>query len=177
MGRINDVVVGPDGRRLTRFNTVFEHIEHILEGQIVQEEYDLISVNVVPDAGFGPADADGVVTVDEIRALEAAKFAEADTNGDGVLDQDELLEHAVAQMRERAGEMLSRMIAWQDKDGDGALSADEMPGDRMGAMLSRVDADGDGQITAEEYETAISKHRDRGERGRHGHGHGDRDDG
>ncbi len=139
--------------------------------------------------GFGPrgegppafetldTNADGVVTVDEIRALEAAKFAEADTNGDGVLDQDELLEHAVAQMRERAGEMLSRMIAWQDKDGDGALSADEMPGDRMGAMLSRVDADGDGQITAEEYETAISKHRDRGERGRHGHGHGDRDDG
>ena len=67
VGRINDVVVGPDGRRLTRFNTVFEHIEHILEGQIVQEEYDLISVNVVPDAGFGPADADGVVREVRLR--------------------------------------------------------------------------------------------------------------
>lgn len=46
-GRIEDVVVGPDGREMVRFHGIFIGLPDILEGQIIQQEKDLFHVRVV----------------------------------------------------------------------------------------------------------------------------------
>ncbi|HEY3455134.1 MAG TPA: hypothetical protein VGK64_11070 [Bryobacteraceae bacterium] len=61
LGRLEDVVIGPDGRRLVRFHGIFVDQPHIREGQIIQERLDLIRVKVVPAAGFGDADVADVI--------------------------------------------------------------------------------------------------------------------
>ena len=61
VGRLEDVVVGPDGRLMVRFHGIFVDQPHIREGQIIQEEIDHIRVKVVPADGFGEADVRDVV--------------------------------------------------------------------------------------------------------------------
>ncbi|MGF1503788.1 MAG: phenylacetate--CoA ligase family protein, partial [Anaerolineae bacterium] len=56
LGRVEDTVIGPDGRRVMRFHGVFLDQPHIREGQIVQQTVDHILVRVVPAPGFGPND-------------------------------------------------------------------------------------------------------------------------
>jgi phenylacetate-CoA ligase len=56
VGRIEDVVVGPDGRQMVRFHGIFANQPNIREGQIVQEELSRIRVKVLPTAAFGEAD-------------------------------------------------------------------------------------------------------------------------
>jgi phenylacetate-CoA ligase len=60
VGRIEDVVVGPDGREMVRFHGIFVDQPHVREGQIVQEATDRIRVRVVPTEGFGPRDEDEI---------------------------------------------------------------------------------------------------------------------
>jgi phenylacetate-CoA ligase len=90
VGRIEDVVVGPDGRQMVRFHGVFVNQPHVREGQIIQEALDLICVKVVPSDGFGQTDVDEIVhriqqrlggsvnviveSVDEIPRTKAGKF-------------------------------------------------------------------------------------------------------
>lgn len=52
-GRLDDVIVTPDGRRVGRMDPVFKADLPIREAQIVQEEVDLVRVRVVPGAEFG----------------------------------------------------------------------------------------------------------------------------
>ena len=54
VGRLEDVVVGPDGREMVRFHGLFVNIPHVLEGQVIQEELDLIRLRVVTTPSFGP---------------------------------------------------------------------------------------------------------------------------
>jgi phenylacetate-CoA ligase len=61
VGRLEDVVVGPDGRQMVRFHGIFVDQPHIREGQIVQEALDRIRVKVVPTARFGRDDEQDVV--------------------------------------------------------------------------------------------------------------------
>ena len=61
VGRIEDLVVGPDGRQMVRFHGIFVDQPHIIEGQIVQESVDLIVVNIVPARGYGPGDEEDVI--------------------------------------------------------------------------------------------------------------------
>lgn len=56
VGRIEDVVIGPDGRQMVRFHGVFVNQPHVLEGQIIQESADHIKVKVVPVGDFGQTD-------------------------------------------------------------------------------------------------------------------------
>jgi len=56
IGRIEDVVIGPDGREMVRFHGIFVGQDHVAEGQIVQEALDRIRVKVVPAGAFGDAD-------------------------------------------------------------------------------------------------------------------------
>jgi len=56
VGRLEDVVIGLDGREINRFHGIFIDLDHVIEGQIVQEKRDLISVNVVAAAGFNERD-------------------------------------------------------------------------------------------------------------------------
>lgn len=47
VGRIEDVIVGPDGRQMVRFHWVFVDLPGIIEGQVVQEAIDRFTVRLV----------------------------------------------------------------------------------------------------------------------------------
>jgi phenylacetate-CoA ligase len=90
LGRIEDVVIGPDGRQMVRFHGVFANQPHVREGQIIQESLSLIRVKVIPADGFGEQDIQDIVhrvqqrlsnkvkveveTVMEIPRTKAGKF-------------------------------------------------------------------------------------------------------
>jgi phenylacetate-CoA ligase len=89
VGRLEDVVVGPDGRQMVRFHGIFVGLENVIEGQVVQEERDRFVVNVVTTPAFAEGDVDvirkrflqrlGPVAVDicrvqEIQRTERGKF-------------------------------------------------------------------------------------------------------
>ncbi len=61
VGRIEDVISGPDGRQLVRFHGIFVNQPHVREGQVIQEALDRIRVKVVPVNGFGTADQQEIV--------------------------------------------------------------------------------------------------------------------
>ncbi|MBA3884182.1 MAG: phenylacetate--CoA ligase family protein [Acidobacteria bacterium] len=52
-GRVEDVVVGIDGRELVRFHGIFIGLPYVLEGQVIQEALDRFTVRVITDDGFG----------------------------------------------------------------------------------------------------------------------------
>ncbi len=56
VGRIEDIVTGPDGRQLVRFHGIFVDQPNIIEGQIIQETLSEFTVKVVPSAGFSEID-------------------------------------------------------------------------------------------------------------------------
>lgn len=56
VGRIEDVVTGPDGRQLVRFHGIFVDQPNIFEGQIIQETLSEFTVKVVPTARFSEID-------------------------------------------------------------------------------------------------------------------------
>lgn len=56
VGRLEDVVIGPDGRQMVRFHGIFVNQPHVVEGQIIQDALDLIRVKVVPTDGFNQSD-------------------------------------------------------------------------------------------------------------------------
>ena len=53
-GRIEDVVIAPDGRRTVRFHGIFTELPGVREAQVIQEERDRLRIRVVPTASFGP---------------------------------------------------------------------------------------------------------------------------
>lgn len=57
-GRVEDVIVGPDGRCNVRFGNVFVSGVRVVQGQIVQEARDRIRVRVIPDAGYDESDVE-----------------------------------------------------------------------------------------------------------------------
>lgn len=60
VGRVEDVVTGPDGRQMVRFHGVFVDQPHVREGQIIQETLHRIRVKIVPVDGFGERDIDDI---------------------------------------------------------------------------------------------------------------------
>ena len=61
LGRLEDVVIGPDGRQMVRFHGIFVDQPHVREGQIIQETIDKIRVKVVPADVLDQADIDDIV--------------------------------------------------------------------------------------------------------------------
>lgn len=61
VGRVEDVVIGPDGRQMVRFHGVFVDQPHVREGQIIQETLQRIRVRIVPSNGFGDDDIADIV--------------------------------------------------------------------------------------------------------------------
>ena len=47
IGRIEDVVIGPGGKEMRRFNRVFIDIPCVLEGQVIQHEIDRFEIKLV----------------------------------------------------------------------------------------------------------------------------------
>ena len=52
VGRIEDVVTGPDGRQLVRFHGIFTDQPNVIEGQIIQESLDQFVVKLVTTSDF-----------------------------------------------------------------------------------------------------------------------------
>jgi phenylacetate-CoA ligase len=71
-GRLEDVVVGPDGRELVRFHGIFVNLPYVLQGQVVQEAVDRFCVRVIADVQFGSAQEA------EIRKRMAARLGAVD---------------------------------------------------------------------------------------------------
>ncbi len=61
LGRIEDVIIGPDGRQMVRFHGVFVNQPHVREGQIIQESLDCIRVKVLPSDGFNSKDIQDII--------------------------------------------------------------------------------------------------------------------
>lgn len=61
VGRLEDTVYAPDGRRMVRFHGIFVNQPHVREGQIIQEKIDLIRVLVVPKDGFDGHDRQDII--------------------------------------------------------------------------------------------------------------------
>jgi phenylacetate-CoA ligase len=89
-GRIEDVVIGPDGRRIAQFYGVFVGLPHVREGQVLQESRERIRLRVVVTQDFNATDGDTLVArmrqrlgegieivvdvVDEIPRHKSGKF-------------------------------------------------------------------------------------------------------
>ena len=56
LGRVEDVVTGPDGRQLVRFHGIFTDQPNIIEGQIIQETLTVFVVKLVPSPDFSETD-------------------------------------------------------------------------------------------------------------------------
>ena len=61
VGRIDDVVTGPDGRQLVRFHGIFVNQPHVREGQIIQEALTRIRVKIVPTPEFNESDVADII--------------------------------------------------------------------------------------------------------------------
>jgi phenylacetate-CoA ligase len=64
-GRLDDMVVTPDGARVGRLDPVFKEDLAVREAQIVQERIDLLRVRVVPAPGWSARDRD--IIIERIR--------------------------------------------------------------------------------------------------------------
>jgi phenylacetate-CoA ligase len=60
IGRIDDLVITPDGRQVGRLDPVFKGLGVIRQAQIVQETLGRIRVRIVPGKGFSSAHQDAV---------------------------------------------------------------------------------------------------------------------
>jgi phenylacetate-CoA ligase len=52
LGRIQDLVIGRDGRQMVEFLGLFINLPHVLEGQVIQERLDLVRLRLVAKSGF-----------------------------------------------------------------------------------------------------------------------------
>lgn len=88
-GRMDDVLVTPDGRKIGRLDPVFKATLRIREAQIIQHTIDQLTVRVVPVTGYDETDAETIRNglrqrmgevqvqiqlVDEIPRTKAGKF-------------------------------------------------------------------------------------------------------
>lgn len=51
-GRVEDKVVGKDGREMVRFHGLYINVPHLIAAQIIQNDYDDFTFNVVVEDGF-----------------------------------------------------------------------------------------------------------------------------
>lgn len=56
LGRIEDLVIGEDGREMVRFHGIFVNLPNVIEGQIVQNDYSDFEINIVTKTGLSEAE-------------------------------------------------------------------------------------------------------------------------
>ncbi len=56
VGRLEDVVVGRDGREMVRFHGIFTNLATVVEAQVVQHDYDKFEIIVVTSGRFADED-------------------------------------------------------------------------------------------------------------------------
>lgn len=98
--------------------------------------------------------SDGKITQEEMAEYREAKFAAQDTDGNGLLSSEELVNAVIEQAKTQSQKRVERMIEHRDTDGDGQISLAELPGngDRASKFFNRLDANGDGEISSDEMQ-------------------------
>lgn len=61
LGRVDDIIVTPEGNRVGRLDPIFKGLTSIKETQIVQETRERLTMNIVPDKGYHPGVAEALV--------------------------------------------------------------------------------------------------------------------
>jgi EF hand len=103
------------------------------------------------------ADKDGKVTAAELTAWQAATTAAVDANADGKLSADEISAAEVKALTTRLQDHATQMVAAMDTDGDSLLSAAELLAGPHGvADFTQLDRNGDGALTADELAPAVA---------------------
>jgi Ca2+-binding EF-hand superfamily protein/peroxiredoxin len=118
------------------------------------------------DAKFKAFDtnSDGIISGDEMNG--ARYLPQLDLNKDGKLTREEALE-ATQKMRKpggnlsagTGGELSAAVFKRMDKNGDGKLTADELPNSKW---FNRLDTDQDGAVTLDEAAKVLASLRKRG---------------
>jgi Ca2+-binding EF-hand superfamily protein len=91
-------------------------------------------------------DKNGTVELTELPERKREWLKTADADNDGAITRDELVAHFEAKGKE--------FFAKIDKNSDGFLTSDEVPGRRWEHMV-KADANGDGRLTADELRAAM----------------------
>lgn len=91
------------------------------------------------------ADGDGIVTMAEVEAHTAQRFARLDADGNGAITQAE-----IEQMRAMMHERRAERMAEGGKDGERRKRRGGRGG--QGQMFERADSNGDGQVTLAEFQ-------------------------
>jgi phenylacetate-CoA ligase len=60
-GRVDDILITRDGRRIGRLDPVFKGVYGVAEAQIVQDDYDRFRVRIVPGNDYTNACANTIV--------------------------------------------------------------------------------------------------------------------
>jgi len=96
---------------------------------------------------FNKADVNGddKVSREEFKPFANKRFARFDTDGNGVVTDDEVKAHLMRRMERRQKHLMRRF----DADGDGKVTQAEY-GDRVATMFDVIDKNDDGAITREE---------------------------
>jgi phenylacetate-CoA ligase len=81
VGRLEDTVVGPDGRETVRFHGLFIDLPGVLEGQVIQESLSRFVVNIVPSPSYSRPDAEAIRArmVTRLGAQVSVEVHELDT--------------------------------------------------------------------------------------------------
>ena len=118
----------------------------------------------LPGMDFSTLDVDGSgeITESDIETLRETRFAEMDSDSDGVISRAEFTAAMAARAEDRAGEMFDRL----DADGDGSLSRDAIEARTEGRrnparMLERADTDGSGGVSEEELTAMVERMKER----------------
>lgn len=90
-------------------------------------------------------DKNGSISANEFQAKHAARISDADANKDGAVTYEEFKAHASARMDEK----MKRRFDQHDTDGDGKLTETEAK-THAAAMFKKMDKNGDGALTADE---------------------------
>ena len=91
------------------------------------------------------ADGSGSVTQDEIDTFLADQLTRADSDGDGALALDEFRTIFMEQTRPRMVDAFQNL----DEDGDGRITSGEVA-ERFGSLVDRFDRNGDGALSADD---------------------------
>lgn len=73
-GRMEDIVVTPDGRFLSRLDFVFKEMPYVHEAQMIQETQQLLRIRIVPKPGFSKRDEERVTANLRERIGNGMKF-------------------------------------------------------------------------------------------------------
>ncbi len=74
VGRVDDIIATPEGRRVGRLDHVFKDTLHVVEAQIVQDKLDCLRVRIVKRAGFDEAELKLVEKGLRLRLGDAIKL-------------------------------------------------------------------------------------------------------